>query len=65
VLHYDWLEELRVDGTPERMAGAEGAAELVRETWRGFEEFNLDAELALEALFVDLRRQLAGPAVPA
>lgn len=64
VLHYDRLEELRSDGTPERMAGAEGAAQLVRETWRGFEEFNLDAELALEALFVGLRHQLAGTAVP-
>jgi hypothetical protein len=65
VLHYDRLAELREDGIRERLVGAERAAEAVRETWRGFEEFNLDAELALEALFVELRRELAGPAVPA
>jgi DNA polymerase-3 subunit delta' len=65
VLHYDRLEKLREDGVPERMAGAEAAAEAVRETWRGFEEFNLDPGLALEALFVELRRELAGAAAPA
>jgi DNA polymerase III subunit delta' len=65
VLHYDRLAELREDGVRERMAGAELAAEAVRATWRSFEEFNLDAGLALEALFVELRRELAGAAVPA
>src|SRR5919204_57316 len=36
---------------------------LVRETWRQLEEFNLSPGLALEALFVRLRRELAGLAV--
>ena len=35
--------ELREDATRERLAGAERACELVRETWRALEEFNLDA----------------------
>jgi DNA polymerase III subunit delta' len=61
VVHYDRLEELAADGTTERLAGAERACELVRETWRAFEEFNLSSGLALEALFVRLRRELAGP----
>jgi DNA polymerase-3 subunit delta' len=65
VLHYDHLAELREDGISERMAGAERAAEAVRQTWRVFEEFNVDTSLALEALFVELRRELAGTAVPA
>ena len=39
---------------------AERAAELVRETWRELEEFNLNPPLALEALFVRLRRSFAG-----
>ena len=60
--HYDRLEELRADGKRERMAAAERAAALVRETWRSFEEFNLQPGLAFEALFVKLRRELAGPA---
>ena len=63
VLHYDRLDELRQDGIGERMAGAEQACELVRETWRTFEELNVTPGLALEALFVQLRRELAGPAV--
>ena len=33
--------------------------ELVRQVWRELEEFNLNAELALESLFVRLRRELA------
>ena len=60
VLHFDRLAELRSDATAERVAGAERAAELVRATWRNFEELNLTPGLALEALFVELRR-----AVPA
>ena len=36
------------------------AAETVRETWRLFEELQLQAGLALEALFVKLHRELAG-----
>lgn len=59
VTHYDHLDEVREDGTPERLAGAQRSAELVRETWRWFEELNLQPKLALEALFVRLRRELA------
>jgi hypothetical protein len=62
VIHFDRLAELREDATRERMVGAERAAELVREAWRGFEEFNLNAGLALEALLIELRRELAGAA---
>jgi DNA polymerase-3 subunit delta' len=61
VVHYDRLAQLAQDGTTERLAGAERACELVRETWREFEEFNLSPALALEALFTRLRRELAGP----
>ncbi len=52
------LLDLAEDGTTERLAGAERACEVVRETWRAFEEFNLSPPLALEALFVRLRREL-------
>ena len=65
VLHADRLDELVEDGSRERMLGAEHAAELVRETWRSFEEFNLNPSLALEALFIELRRALAGAATAA
>jgi DNA polymerase III subunit delta' len=58
VVHADRRQTLREDGTTERLAGAERACELVRETWRAFEEFNLSPPLALEALFVKLRREL-------
>jgi DNA polymerase-3 subunit delta' len=64
VVHRDRLAELKDDGTRERMAGAERAAEIVRETWRSFEEFNVAPVLALEALFVQLRRELAGAGAP-
>jgi DNA polymerase-3 subunit delta' len=59
VVHADRLAELREDGTIDRMAAAERAAEIVRETWRSFEEFNVQPRLALEALFIRLRRELA------
>jgi DNA polymerase-3 subunit delta' len=62
-VHRDRLAELAADGTIERMLGAELACEHVRETWRAFEEFQLNPTLALEALFVQLRRELAGPAL--
>jgi DNA polymerase-3 subunit delta' len=62
VIHYDRLAELRDDATRERMLGAENACEAVRDAWRSLEEFNLNAGLALEALFVRLRRELAGRA---
>jgi DNA polymerase III subunit delta' len=58
VVHADRLAVLAQDGTTERLAGAEAACEIVRETWRAFEEFNLSPPLALEALFVRLRREL-------
>jgi DNA polymerase-3 subunit delta' len=61
VVHYDRLAELAADGTTERFVGAERACEHVRETWRQLEEFNLSPGLAFEALFVKLRRELAGP----
>ena len=64
VVHYDRLAELTEDAGAERMVGAERAAEAVRETWRSFEEFNVSPALALEALFVTLRRELAGAVAP-
>jgi DNA polymerase-3 subunit delta' len=65
VIHFDRLAELKDDASRERMAGAERAAEAVRASWRSFEEFNISSPLALEALFVQLRRELASPAVAA
>ena len=60
VAHADRLAVLSEDATTERLAGAEYACEIVRATWRAFEEFNLSPPLALEALFVRLRRELGG-----
>lgn len=59
VIHADRLEQLRKDATRERGLDAETAAETVREVWRSFEEFNLGAALALEALFVRLGRSFS------
>jgi DNA polymerase-3 subunit delta' len=59
VVHVDHLDALRADGTPERSVAAERAAETVRETWRWFEELNLQPKLALEALFIRLQRRFA------
>ena len=64
VVHSDRLEALRADAARERIVGAEAACEDVRDTWKAFEEFNLAPQLALEALFVRLRRDLT-PAVAA
>ncbi len=58
-IHLDRLAELRADATRERILGAEGAAEAVRELWRELEELNLAPQLALEALFVRIARELA------
>jgi hypothetical protein len=55
VVHADRLDELRADAGVAG-DGAVAAAELVRERWRALEEFNLNPSLALEALFVQLRR---------
>ncbi|MBA3329421.1 MAG: hypothetical protein H0T39_00865, partial [Actinobacteria bacterium] len=60
VIHFDRLPELREDATRERMLGAERACEAVRETWRLLEELNLNPGLALQALLIRLRRELAG-----
>ena len=59
VLNSDRLALLSADAQPERALAAERAAEAVRETWRTFEELNVQPGLALEALFVRLRRELA------
>jgi DNA polymerase III subunit delta' len=59
VLNVDRLAELSADVGPERGEAAERAAEAVREVWRSF-EYQLQSGLALEALFVRLRRELAG-----
>ncbi len=64
VVHYDRLADLDVDATADRMLGAERAAEEVRATWRTLEEFNVTPALALEAMFVRVRRELA-PGMPA
>jgi DNA polymerase-3 subunit delta' len=60
VVHADRLEELKADAVGERLLGAERAAELVRATWRAMEEFNVNPSLTLEALFIQLRRELGG-----
>ena len=66
VVHADRLDVLREDATRERSPDAEAAAEVVRDVWRSLEEFNLTPSLALEALFVRLRRSFAAPlAAPA
>jgi DNA polymerase III subunit delta' len=64
-IHVDQLEALREDASPERSAAAETAAELVRQTWRELEELQLQAPLAFEALFVQLRRAFTGTPVAA
>ena len=63
--HVDRLDQLRDDASVERLPGAEAAAEAVRETWRLYEELQLQAGLALEALFVKLQHELARAATPA
>jgi DNA polymerase III subunit delta' len=63
VVHADRVDDLREDVTA-AADGAVEAAESVRETWRALEEFNLNATLALEAMFVRVRRALAGAARP-
>jgi DNA polymerase-3 subunit delta' len=64
-IHVDHLDQLREDADPQRSAAAETAAELVRQTWRELEELQLQAPLAFEALFVQLRRAFAGSVVAA
>lgn len=64
-LNSDRLALLGADAAPERALAAERAAEAVRETWRTFEELNVQPGLALEALFVELRRAFSSPVAPA
>ena len=64
MVHADRLDDLREDVAAGAADGAVEAAESVRETWRALEEFNLNASLALEAMFVRVRRALAGAARP-
>ena len=59
VVHVDRLAELRADATRERLHAAERACELIRAVWREAEELQLSAPLALEALLVRLRDELA------
>jgi DNA polymerase-3 subunit delta' len=63
LVHADRNEQLLEDGTLERLEGAQQAAEIVRDAWRDLEEFQLSSSLALEALFIELRRAFAGIAV--
>ncbi|HET8528714.1 MAG TPA: hypothetical protein VFL60_07380 [Gaiellaceae bacterium] len=63
VVHVDRLAELRADATRERLQAAERACELIRAAWREAEELQLSVPLALEALLIRLRGELAGPAV--
>ena len=60
VVNADVVDELREDVAGGAGEGAVDAAEAVRETWRALEEFNLNASLALEALFVSIHRALVG-----
>ncbi len=63
VVHVDRLDELRADATRERLQGAERACAIVRGAWREAEELQLAVPLALEALLIRLRHELAGPQV--
>jgi DNA polymerase III subunit delta' len=58
-LNCDRLGELGEDARPDAAARAERAAETVRDVWRSF-EFNVQTGLALEALFIRLRRDMTG-----
>lgn len=60
VVNADLVEELREDLSAGAGDGSVEAAEVVRETWRALEEFNLNPSLALEALFVRIHRALVG-----
>ena len=62
-VHADRLEELRADAKLGLGEGPAEAAEIVRELWRGLEEFNLNSSLAFEALFVRIARALRVPVV--
>ena len=57
VQNSDRLADLESDALSERSVPAERAAEACRELWRNYEELNLQQNLALEALFITLRRE--------
>ncbi len=59
VANADRLDDLRADAAAGMGTAAEDAAAVVRQAWREAEEFNLNATLLLEALFVRLRRVFA------
>jgi DNA polymerase III subunit delta' len=63
-VHVDRLADLREDATTERMQGAEAACGLVRAAWREAEELQVSTPLALEALLLRLRGELAPAAAP-
>jgi DNA polymerase-3 subunit delta' len=60
-VHADRLDDLREDAAAGAVEGAVEAAEVVRDAWRTLEEFNLNASLALEAMFVRVGRELRAP----
>ena len=66
VVNADRLDDLRAAVAAGGSQAAEEAATLIRQAWREAEEFNLNATLLLEALFVRLRRVFrdAVPAAP-
>ncbi len=57
-INLDKLALLEEDATRDRLVGAERAAEAARDSWRALEEFNLAPQVALEALFVRVAREL-------
>jgi DNA polymerase III subunit delta' len=57
-VHADRVDDLRADVDGGAGTRADEAAELARQLWREAEEFNVNAALALEALFVRIRRVL-------
>jgi DNA polymerase-3 subunit delta' len=57
-INLDKLPLLEQDATRDRLLGAERAAEAARESWRELEEFNLAPQVALEALFLRVAREL-------
>jgi DNA polymerase-3 subunit delta' len=62
-VHADRLDDQREDASLGIAPSAEDAAAHCRDSWRAAEEFNVNASLALEALFIRLRRAFAA-AVP-
>jgi len=58
-VHVDRIAELHEEATHERLIGAEQACELVRAAWREAEELQVSTPLALEALLIRLRGELA------